>query len=531
MTTLKQLEGDLKSGRLSRRDFIKAASMFGLAAAVPGILTNSAMAASHSKGGHLKIAMGHGSTTDSMDPATHTHAYVQTLAGAVHNWLTVVNADGSLGGEVAESWVATPDAKTWTFKIRKGVKFHNGNTVTAKDVIASLNHHGGKESKSGAKVIVDAITEMKADGDNTLIITLKEGNADFPYQLSDYHIAILPSDSSGKLDATSGVGCGPYKLKSYEPGVKAELVKFDDYWDDSIGHVATAEMLTVADVAARTNALTTGEVDVIDRLDIKTMHLLKRNKNLKIIETSGNAHYTIPMHCNTDPFKNNDVRLALKYSIDREALLQTVLRGHGRVGNDHPIGQANRYVDNNLEQRTYDPDKAKFHLKKAGMSSLKVDLSAADAAFAGAVDAAVLFKEHAKKSGIDINVVREPNDGYWSNVWMKKPFGMCYWGGRPTEDWMFSTAYSDGAKWNDSFWSHEKFNKILLEARAELNETKRAEMYSEMQGIVSNDGGVIVPLFNNYLMATTDKVMQPKTVGNSWTMDGLRAVSRWSKTS
>ncbi len=531
MTTLKQLENDLKTGRLSRRDFMKAASAFGLAAAAPGIFSSSAFAAGPEKGGHLKIALGHGSTTDSMDPATHTHAYVQVLAGAVHNWLTVVNADGSLSGEIAESWDVSPDAVTWNFKIRKGVKFHNGSTVMVKDVIASLNHNGGKDTKSGAKPIIDAIKEMKADGDSNLIITLNEGNADFPYQLSAYQLAVLPSDGSGKVDATSGIGCGPYKLKSYEPGVRAELVKFDDHWNDSVGHVATAELLTVADVAARTNALTTGEVDVIDRLDIKTMHLLKRKKGIKILETSGNAHYTIPMHTNTDPFKNNDVRLALKYSIDREALLQTVLRGHGRVGNDHPIGQANRYVNNDLEQRTYDPDKAKFHLKKAGMSSLKVDLSAADAAFAGAVDAAVLFKEHAKKSGIDINVVREPNDGYWSNVWMKKPFGMCYWGGRPTEDWMFSTAYSEGAKWNDSFWSHEKFNKILLEARAELNEAKRTEMYAEMQGIVSNEGGVIVPLFNNYLMACNDKVVQPEKIGNSWTMDGLRAIPRWSKTS
>ena len=530
MTTLKQLEGDLKTGRLTRRDFIKAASVFGFAAAVPGILSSPAMAASHAKGGHLKIAMGHGSTTDSLDPATHTQAYVQVLAGALHNWLTVVNADGSLGGEIAESWEATPDAKIWTFKIRKGVKFHNGKDVTVQDAIASLKHHGGEETKSGAKNIIDPITEMKADGDN-LVLTLKEGNADLPYQLSAYQLAMLPSDGNGKVDATSGIGCGPYKLKSYEPGVKAELVKNDDYWDDKVGHVATAELLTVADVAARTNALTTGEVDVIDRLDIKTMHLLKRNKNLKILETSGNAHYTMPMRCDTDPFKNNDVRLALKYSIDREALLQTVLRGHGRIGNDHPIGQANRYVDNNLEQRTYDPDKAKFHLKKAGLSSLKVDLSAADAAFAGAVDAAVLYKEHAKKSGIDINVVREPNDGYWSNVWLKKPFCACYWGGRPTEDWMFSTAYSKGAKWNDSFWDHDKFNKLLVEARAELDESKRAEMYSTMQGIVSNEGGVIVPLFNNYLMATTDKVIQPEKMGNNWTMDGLRAISRWSKTS
>src|SRR5690606_6346253 len=117
-------------------------------------------------------------------------------------------------------------------------------------------------------------------------------------------------------------------------------------------------------------------------------------------------------------------------------------------------------------QRQYDPDKAKFHLKKAGMETLTVDLSAAEAAYVGAVDAAVLYREHAAKAGIDINVVREPSDGYWSNVWMKKPFVQCYWGGRPTADWMFTQAYAADANWNDTFWKHQRFNELLVQARA-----------------------------------------------------------------
>ena len=196
------------------------------------------------------------------------------------------------------------------------------------------------------------------------------------------------------------------------------------------------------------------------------------------------------------------------------------------VGNDHPIGRSNRFHADNLEQRTYDPDKAKHHLKKAGMENLKVDLSAADAAFPGAVDAAVLYKEHAEKAGIEINVVREPNDGYWSNVWMQKPWCAVYWGGRPTEDWMFSTAYAAGASWNDSFWDHERFNDLLIEARAELDEAKRREMYAEMQTIVRDEGGVVVPLFNNYVMALSSKLAH-EDMGANWSLDGFRAVERW----
>jgi peptide/nickel transport system substrate-binding protein len=343
--------------------------------------------------------------------------------------------------------------------------------------------------------------------------------------LSDYHLTIVPGEKDGKIKATAGIGAGAYVLESYEPGVNAKMKRHRNYWRSDYGHFDEVETLTIADVAARTNALVTGEVDVIDRLDIKTLHLLKRNKKVSIKETSGTAHYSIPMRTDTPPFDNNDVRLALKYAVDREALLQNVLRGHGALGNDHPIGLSNRYHAD-LPQRKYDPDKAKFHLKKAGLSSLKVDLSAADAAFGGAVDAAVLYKEHAAKANININVIREPNDGYWSNVWMKKPWGMCYWGGRPTEDWMFSTAYAEGAKWNDSFWSHEKFNKLLQTARSELDDAKRREMYFELQRIVSDEGGVLIPMFNNYVFATSDKIGHGKMAAN-WTLDGNRGMERW----
>jgi peptide/nickel transport system substrate-binding protein len=529
MSQRKQLEGLLAQGWISRREFVKRLSAVGIAASAPGAMLASAPAyAAPRKGGKFRVGLGHGSTTDSLDPATWENAYTQfTFGYGSNNHLTEILPDGNLGPELAESWESSPDAKVWTFKLRQGVEFHNGKTLEASDVIASLNHHRGKDSKSGGKGVVVAVTDIKADGQNVVVVTLSGGNADFPFVLNDYHLAIVPGGADGKIQATSGIGAGAYVVKNYEPGVRSQLTRHKNYWRSDYGHFDEVEVLTIADVAARTNALTTGEVDAIDRLDIKTMHLLKRNKSISIKETSGTAHYTFAMRCDTKPFDNNHVRLALKYGLDRKALLQNVLRGHGVVGNDHPIGLSNRYHASELPQREFDPDKAKFHLKEAGLSTLKVDLSAADAAFAGAVDAAVLYKEHAAKAGIDINVVREPNDGYWSNVWMKKPWSAVYWGGRPTEDWMFSTAYVTGASWNASFWSNEKFDKLLLTARSELDDAKRREMYVEMQRIVSDDGGVVVPMFNNYVFATSTKVGHAEKMGANWGLDGNRGMERW----
>jgi len=526
MTEYEKLQQQLAGGRISRREFLTRASALGMAMAMPASLFSGAVAAAPKKGGHFRVGMGHGSTTDSLDPATWENGFTQMTFGyGTNNHLTEILPNGQLSPELAESWEASPDAKVWTFKLRKGVEFHNGKTMEASDVIASLNHHRGEKTKSGAKAIVDGITELKADGKNILVVTMKSGNADFPFVLNDYHLAIQPAGKDGKIEEKSGIGCGAYVVQNYEPGVNAKLKKHANYWRTDYGHFDSAEVLTIADVAARTNALTTGEVDAIDRLDIKTLHLLKRNKNVKIEETSGTAHYTFAMLTDVAPFDNNHVRLALKYAMDRKALLQNVLRGHGVLGNDHPIGQSNRYHAD-LPQRDFDADKVKFHLKKAGLTKLKVDLSAADAAFAGAVDAAVLYKEQAAKVGIDINVIREPNDGYWSNVWMKKPWCAVYWGGRPTEDWMFSTAYAESAKWNDSHWHNKRFNELLVQARAELDDGKRRTMYAEMQTLVRDDGGVLVPMFNNYVFGTNTKIGHGD-MGANWGMDGNRALERW----
>src|SRR5690606_24867859 len=131
-----------------------------------------------------------------------------------------------------------------------------------------------------------------------------------------------------------------------------------------------------------------------DRCDLKTVHLLERNANIKVHQITGTQHYTLAMITTQAPFNDNNVRLALKHAIDREAIVKTVLRGYGKVANDHPISSSQKYFNKELEQRTYDPDKAKYYLKQAGLDSLSVDLAAADGGFAGAVDAAVPDEGH-----------------------------------------------------------------------------------------------------------------------------------------
>jgi peptide/nickel transport system substrate-binding protein len=264
----------------------------------------------------------------------------------------------------------------------------------------------------------------------------------------------------------------------------------------------------------------------MDRVDIRTMPLLARRDSVKVLETPSNGHYALPMQSNIAPFDNNDVRLALKYGIEREAFLKTIMGGHGTLGNDHCVSQIQRFYAKELEQRRYDPDKAKYHLRQAGMQTIQVPLHTANAVFNGAVDAAVLFKEHAEKAGIMIDVVREPNDGYWSNVWRKKPWIMSYTSSRPVEDMYMTLAYSANSPWNESAWNHPLFNKILVEARVEANESKRREMYVQLQKILRDEGGTVIPAYYNFIIAMNKNVQHGALAGN-WDMDGYKALERW----
>jgi len=519
----RKLEWLFSEGRISRRIFLQGVAALGLSASIPSIMMPGvASASTPKKGGRLRLGLTGASTTNNLDPAIQLAVMPEVIVnGTLGNMLVEIDADGNPVPELAESWEPSADAKKWMFKLRKGVEFHDGKTMTADDVIYSLNWHRREGTKSAAKALVEAITDIKKDGDS-IIFQLDSGNADFPYTLSDYHLVIGPADT----DLAKGIFTGPYVLKDYNPGVRAFATRNPNYFKSDRAWFDEVEIIGINDVNARTNALKTGEIDAMNRCELKTAHLFQRMPGIKLLRQDGFKHFTFAMHTDKEPFNNNDVRMALKYGIDREQLVKTILHGYGTVGNDHPISQANRYHGAEIEQRKYDPDKAKFHLEKAGMKELTVKLHTAEAAYEGAVDAAVLYKEHASKAGINIDVVREPDDGYWSNVWLKKPWCAVYWGGRSTEDMMFSTAYAKGAPWNDSNWENSRFNELLIAARAELDEKKRRGMYVEMQQLVRDDGGVVVPMFSADLAAASDKIGHGKLAAN-WEMDGFKAPERW----
>lgn len=515
----------LSKGRVSRREFLGRATALGVALPLATTLASEAvLAAGPKRGGRLRFGIGGGATSDSFDPATYYETYMQTVGYGLRNCLAEMNSNDELVPELAESWDSNDDATVWTIKLRRGVEFHSGKTFDADDAIASIQHHLGEDSASPAKAILKPIERITKDDSHTIVIGLEAGNVGFPALLTDYHVPMMPL-VNGELDTKSGDGTGVFKLKSFEPGQRTVLERNPNSWKEGVGHFDEAEVLSIIDVAARTNALVTGEVDAADRLDLKTLHLLKRRPGVAIKETSGSQYFAYVMMVDKAPYDDPDVRLALKYGIDREEILSKLLYGHGYLANDNPIGKTYKYHAE-LPQRAYDIDKAKFHLKKAGLSELKVEVHAADAAFAGAVDAAVLYSEQAKKAGIEMNVVRAPNDGYWTDINRVVPWSATYWNPRVTEDMMFATAFSEDAPWNETNWKHPRFNKLLKQARVERDDKTRRDLYQEMQQLCTDDNGAIIPIFANYVFATSDKVGHGRMAA-SWDLDGTKCLERW----
>lgn len=489
---------------IHRRSFLSASVAFGAASLVGGLMTTTAALADTPKqGGTLIIGLGGGASTDTLDPGLAASSVPLAINYQWGDTLITVSPEGALVPRLAESFSSNADATEWTFVIRSGVTFHDGSPLTAEDVAATYRRHSDENAKSGALGIMQGLKEIAADG-MTLVIKTNGGNADLPYLLSDYHLMIQPKGGVGA--ETAAIGTGPYKLVSSEPGVRYVFTKFESDWDTTRGHYDGVEILVINDATARNAAFQAGQVHMINRVDPKTAPLLAETEGLNIASVAGRGHYVFVMQTDVAPFDNKDLRLALKYAINRQDMVDKVLNGYGTVGNDIPINSAYPLFDGGPEQRAFDLAKAAEHYKASGHDGSPIELIVANAAFPGALDAAALWQASANEAGIPLQVTRVPDDGYWSDVWLVKPFVASYWDGRPVQDQMYSTAYLSTADWNDTHFKNAEFDALILEARAELDTEKRKAIYAKMAGILWEDGGVIVPMFNDFVDGYSGKV-------------------------
>ncbi|WP_323011036.1 ABC transporter substrate-binding protein [Paracoccus sp. (in: a-proteobacteria)] len=477
------------------------------------------------KGGTFRVAIADFDIADTLDPQLNETRFTMHVQYQLRNALIEVGPGGTLIPELATEWGANDDLTEWTFKLRQGVEFHNGKTLDANDVVFSINLHRGPDTVSETRALMLQITDVQAVAPDEVKVTLEAPNASFPALMAMVTMVIVPADDR---DFDKGIGTGGYTLESFEPGVSARVVRFPNYWKEGRAHFDAIETRCIADVNARTTALQTGQIDAMGGVDTATAMLLTAMPSIKLLQTKGKQHYAFSMDTRDPLFVDPNVRLAMKLAMDRQEMLDKVLSGFGSIANDQPISEAYEYHNPDIPQHSYDPDQARALLEKAGASGLRVPLHVAEAPFTGATDMAQLYAEQASRAGITIDVRREPDDGYWSNIWGKRPMFATKWSGRVNEDLMLSLAYSRESigSWNETGWDNDEFNAKLVAARGEKDEAKRKQLYWECQSLISTDGGMVAPLWADFLDAVSDKVAHGE-LANDWELDGARAGERW----
>lgn len=486
----------LRSSALTRRTLLKGAAATGFLLPFAG---KGFAQATPKKGGKLVVALNSWTSSDTLDPGNFYDSNNALVGFAVYDLL--VNRGPNLKPIpwLAESWESNADASEWVFKLRKGVTFHSGKSFGADDVIYSYSRLIAPGSTSPTKAFMSQIKEMKKQDDHTIKFTLEAPNADLPITFSDTRVHIVEDGATEFLGKASGTG--PFKVKTFEPGSSYVLTRNDNYWGSGGPYVDEIEYIGIADKTARVNALLSGDIDVMMDLDPTAVPVLKANPDMVVLNAPSGSHVNIAMMLDMEPTSSNDVRLAMKYAMDREAIVQNVYKGFGVPGNDHPIAPIDPFYNKEIAQRTYDPDKARYHIKKAGLENTKLTFYTSDAPRNGCTAASQIYQQNAAAAGINLDLVQIPADSYWEKVWIKQPMLMSSWDGRPVPDLILSIAYKSGGDYNETHWSNERFDKLLTEGRGTLDFAKRYEIYGECQRLLQDDGGVAVMAFIDILDA------------------------------
>jgi peptide/nickel transport system substrate-binding protein len=477
---------------VQRRDVLRTLLAAGMYTAAGGFasLADAASTPTPRKGGRIRVASLSSSTADTLDPAKGALSTDYARHYMLYSGLTQFDSNLLPHLALAED-IQTSDRMLWTIRLRKGVQFHNGKSLTSADVVYSLIRHKDPATGSKMKPVVEQFADVKASGSHEVQLRLTSPNADLPAILADSHFLIV---QDGATDFRSAVGTGPFRLKEFKPGVRTVVTRNGNYWKSGKPYLDEIELIGIPDESARVNALLSGDVQLINAVNPRSTKRINASPRHAVLETKSGLHTSLIMRQDAAPTSNPDFVLAMKYLFDRPLIQRALFRGYGALGNDHPIPPGHRYYLSDLPLRQHDPERARFHLKRAGLVGIRLPMYASPAA-EGSIDMGSVLQEAAAQVGLKLAVNRVPADGYWSTHWMKHPLGFGNTNPRPTADLLFSLFYKSDAPWNESGWNSEKFDQLLLAARGEADEAKRKQIYGDMQVLVHEKCGIGIPVF------------------------------------
>jgi peptide/nickel transport system substrate-binding protein len=511
---------ELLAGRIDRRCFLRHGSVLGLSlpllggiVAQLGLGSSVRPARAQAKtGGTVRAAIS--TPNGAIDPITYYDSGSYQLVFQVAEFLCVTQPDLTLKPVLAESWSPNQDGTVWTFKLRKGVKFHNGQDFTADDVVATFDRlsdpKGGSNALSVFKGLLSKGGTRKID-DYTVAFHLDAANGSFPYSVSidNYNAVILPANHAGDYEKTFE-GTGPFKLEAYKPQVGASFVRNPDYW----GEKALPDRLEFkfyGDVQPRIIALQAGEVDLLDAIPLDVSQVVLSNPDISVVRVSSTAHRQLHMRCDTQPFTDKRVRQALALSIDRTKLVDGLCRGMAALGNDSPFAPAFPSTDPSIPQRRQDIAKAKELLGAAGLAQ-GFDMTLTTLRYSDIPAYAVLVQNAAKEIGIRIDLKVEDQDKYYGKAvfgesdWLDSPLGLTDYAHRSVPNvFLRSPLVSDGP-WNAAHFKNPTYDGLVSQYLKALDLSGQRAAATEIQKLLLDETPVIFGYFPDLLVPTRKNI-------------------------
>jgi peptide/nickel transport system substrate-binding protein len=437
----------------------------------------------------------------SMDPAIFTSSDDAYHLYGIYNRLVDVDENFNVLPELATEWKASDDGLTWTFKLRQGVKFHSGKDLTAKDVVYTFKRLIDPATASPA---ASTLAFLKPEGitavdDHTVSFTTDSRVGLLPVLITTKFTLIIPDGTTTETLKSKGDGTGPFMQEQFTPNTPVRILrKNPSYWDAGKPAAECVKITVAQEAVAAATALKAGQVDLVLNVDPSVIDTLKDDPNIQLLSTGAGTSMTVSFWTDTAPFDNVKVRQAFKAAIDRQGLVDTVLRGFGEPAADNPVPVTSpaSYVSEAPKQ---DIEKAKALLAEAGVATpVKFDLHTAEA-IPGMNLMAQAVAEMVRPAGFEVNLVNVPAESFWDQVWLKKPFVMSGWSMRPPGEGL-AVAYLQNAEWNETHWKRPEYDDMLAKANATIDEGERNALYKQVGQLLAEEGGVVIPMFTHQVV-------------------------------
>ncbi|HPL29310.1 MAG TPA: ABC transporter substrate-binding protein [Anaerolineae bacterium] len=519
----------LPQGGMSRRDFLRLAALLGVsaiganalaacgspAAPTAPAVTNPTAApqAAIVRGGTLTLR-------SRVERADHPARF--SLVSQSHPWrhvfeyLTQTDAKGITHPYLLENWEASEDLKTWKLKVRQGIKFSNGKTFTADDVVFNFQQWLSEEVGSA---LLGQMSYLRPDGvekvdDYNLTLHLTSPTIFLPEHLFHYAAAILPATFGGDI-TREPIGTGPFTVKEYVPGERCRLVRREDYWQNGedgkpLPYLDEIVMVHLGDdPSAWLSALKSNQVEMVVEPPVTLWEGVKDDPTFTVLPAETSATRVLRVRADQEPWTNPKVRQALKYCHNREKILAVALRNQGVIGNDSHVSPVQpEFVD--IAPLPFDPAKSKALLAEAGYGDgVTVELAVASD-WPESMAYAQALKEDAAAGGFTINLKVMPATQYWDG-WTDFNMGITWWAHRPLAPMTLTVAYTGDAEgkpgaWNEAHWIDDEFSDLAKQAEGTLDVAARREIVGKMEQIMIDRGPICVPFFMNVWQIYTKAV-------------------------